>query len=563
MTMVATTPNPMTADALLNAPAWGGKFHPMGLRESMADDIASRLRQHLGPAANLVSDSRNLASGDGLMAREGKRHSLSQIIDSALTRGAKAIVIESATDSDELQVLPPETIAAAADVLVLGVPKLACRTGMIASAFYGRPSMTLPVIAVTGTNGKSTVSAALGYAIARLGEPSAVIGTLGLGRFPAKCAQGFQPTWDAKATGGLTTPDSVTLHRLLHELAQDGCRAVVLEASSIGLVQGRLQGLAVKTAAFTNLSHDHLDLHGTFENYCRAKAFLFEAPTLGTMVVNMDEAHGPAMWQAADRHVNRWAIGGHPPDDAHASLRAEAARLNHDGLQFELHAFGKAADLSGPIQLPVVGHHNIQNALVVASCLMSMKFDPALVREQLHEFQLPAGRLEMLKPDRAPWAVIDYAHTPDALAHVLKALREVALQREGQLICVFGCGGDRDRAKRPLMGQIAVHDADQVVLTSDNPRHEDAERIMDEIASGIPAALQTKVIRETDRALAIGRAFEVARASDIVLVAGKGHEKTQQIGDQNLMFSDRDHAAAAIDRWTRSQQHRQGVTTHA
>ncbi len=561
--MTATMPKSQAAATMLHAPAWGGKFHPLSLRESMADEIANRLRQHLGPKANLSSDSRTLAPGDGLIARDGQHFSLSQIIGLALTQGAKAIVMESAEDSDELQVLPPENISAGTDVLVLGVPKLAFRVGMIASAFYSRPSMTLPVIAVTGTNGKSTVSAALGYAIARLGEPSAVIGTLGLGRFPAKCAHGFQPSWDAQATGGLTTPDSVTLHRLLHQLSLEGCRAVVLEASSIGLIQGRLQGLAVKTAAFTNLSHDHLDLHGTLENYSQAKALLFEAPTLGTMVVNTDDPHGLRMWQAADRHVNRWAIGANPPDDAHASLRPEAVRLKNEGLYFDLHALGKAVDLFGPIQLPVVGHHNIQNALVVASCLMSMKFDPALIREQLGEFQLPPGRLEMLKPDQAPWAVIDYAHTPDALAHVLKALRELALQRQGQLICVFGCGGDRDRAKRPLMGQIAVREADQVVMTSDNPRHEDAEQIMDEIASGIPAALQSKVTREADRALAIGRAFDMARRSDIVLVAGKGHEQTQQLGDQCITFSDRDHAAAAIDRWAHSQHHVRGDTAHA
>lgn len=517
-------------------------LHPMSLREATADEAAQWLAGHLGRQAHLHADSRRIASGDGFLARPGKSANLQGHIDQAIAAGAGAVVIDAQDAEGGIEEVNGR-------VPMLRVPRLGQRMGMIASAYYGRPSMSMQLVAVTGTNGKSTVTCALAHALARAGISAAAVGTLGVGVFPANCPQDFSPVWDDQLTGGLTTPDPVDLQRLLRSLKSRNISAVALEASSIGLAQGRLQGSAIKVAAFTNLSHDHLDLHGSMESYAQAKALLFQAPSLGAIVVNMDDPYANMMWQENDPHVDRIAIGKTRPDNAHAGLQAQNEHLTLSGWDIQLSGWRDAADLSGPVHLPVFGRYNIDNALTVAGCMLAMGIDPQAIRAQLSGFRLPPGRLQMVCRDQGPWACIDYAHSPDALSNVLEALRPLAQSRQGDLVCVFGCGGDRDAAKRPVMGKIAADLADRVVLTSDNPRSESPSLILDAIESGIAHALRSKVFREPDRGLAIMKSIVDSRANDIVLIAGKGHEQTQIIGEQEFLFSDAEQATRAIEAW--------------
>jgi UDP-N-acetylmuramyl-tripeptide synthetase len=517
-------------------------LHPMALRDGIADRAAAWLADRLGRNGQLCADSRRIRSGEGFLARIGRQGATDGHVAQAIAAGARAVAIDAMDAIDDI-----EEISAA--VPTLRVPRLAARMGMVASAFYGRPSMAMQLIAVTGTNGKSTVTTALGYALARSGIGTAVIGTLGLGIFPAHCAKGFAPTWDASATAGLTTPDAVDLQRLLHGLRARSITTVAIEASSIGLEQGRLQGCAIKVAAFTNLSRDHLDIHGTMQAYAQAKALLFESPSLAAIVINTDSDHAMTMWQADDPRVDRIAIGGNVPANAHANICVEQATPTLAGWELSIAGSGQAKDLAGRVALPAYGRHNVDNALMVAGCLLAMSIDAASIRERLEELMLPPGRLQMVALDRAPWACVDYAHSPDALQRVLMALRPIAQARGGALVCVFGCGGDRDSGKRPLMGEVAARDADFVMLTSDNPRSESPESILDGIAAGVPMAQRDKVGRQSDRALAIAQAIAKAGPHDIVLIAGKGHEQTQVIGEQQIAFSDVDHAQRAIDGW--------------
>lgn len=517
-------------------------LHPMALRDAVADRAAEWLVEKLGRHGQLCADSRRIAAGDGFLARDGRRARAQEHIAQALAAGAAAIVMDAGdaiTDIEETDATVP----------TLHVPMLSARMGMVASAFYGRPSMAMQLIAVTGTNGKSTVTSALGYALARSGMSTAVIGTLGLGIYPAGCAKGFAPIWDAHCTGGLTTPDAVDLQRLLHSLRARSINTVAIEASSIGLEQGRLQGCAIKVAAFTNLSRDHLDVHGTMQAYADAKALLFESPSLAAIVVNTDSEYAMQMWQADDPRVQRIAVGSSVPANAHGHLAAQQALPSLSGWELNVAASGKARDLAGHLRLPVYGRHNVDNALMVAGCMLAMSVDAAAIRARIEEFALPPGRLQMVKRDRGPWACIDYAHSPDALARVLAALRPIVQARGGELVCVFGCGGDRDSGKRPLMGEVAARDADRVVLTSDNPRSESPEAILDGIAAGVPTTLRAKVSRQSDRALAIAQAISKAGAQDIILIAGKGHEQTQLIGTTTIVFDDADHASRAMDGW--------------
>lgn len=518
-------------------------LHPLALRDAISDQAAQWLSEHLPASANLCADSRRLTRGDGFLARPGKSTKATDYVESAIAAGASAIVLPA---DDNAAAIEP----VAAKVPTLRVPRLAERMGMIASVFYGRPSMAIQLIAITGTNGKSTVTAALAHALARAGLQSAAVGTLGVGVFPAGCDAGFMPVWDDRFTAGLTTPDPVDLQRTLRHLQSRGVRAVCLEASSIGIVQGRLRGCAIKVAAYTNLSHDHLDLHGSMQAYAKAKSYLFESPSLDAIVINTDDDYSMTMWKADDPHIARIGIGSKIPENAHASLQATIAQPTEHGWQLTLHGTGKAAGLDGVVALPVYGRHNVDNALLVAGCLLALKMDAPTIFHSLAEFSLPPGRLQMITSPSAPWGCVDYAHSPDALSRVLEALRPLITMRGGRLICLFGCGGDRDPVKRPMMGRVAAELADQVVLTSDNPRSEPPEVILDAIQSGVPTALAHKVTRQSDRALAIAQAIARAQPADLVLLAGKGHENYQKIGDQEILFSDVDHARRAIDAWT-------------
>jgi UDP-N-acetylmuramoyl-L-alanyl-D-glutamate--2,6-diaminopimelate ligase len=399
------------------------------------------------------------------------------------------------------------------------------QAGALAHAFYGRPSATLWTCGVTGTNGKTTCSQWIAAALGGAGRKCGVIGTLGAG-FPG-----------ALEDAGHTTPDVLELHRLLADLRGAGAGAVAMEVSSHALVQGRVDGVAFDCALFTNLTHDHLDYHGTMHAYGEAKARLFDGAGLECAVLNLEDAFGAQLAaRLAARGVRtigyRLTPGG-APGEFLAAARVAGRRVTIAS------SWGEAT-----VALPVLGAYNVANALGVAGALVAsgMAFgDAARALERLPEVP---GRMQRLGGAHAPLVVIDYAHSPDALENVLRALRPEAEARGGALAVVFGAGGDRDRAKRAPMGEVGARLADRVVLTSDNPRSEDPLAILREVAAGIAGPC----VQEPDRARAIEGAIAAARDADVVLIAGKGHEDYQEIAGRRLPFSDAAVARAALAR---------------
>ena len=379
-------------------------------------------------------------------------------------------------------------------------------------------------MAVTGTNGKTSVSWWLAQALAALPQAVAcgVVGTLGVGRL-----QALVPT-------GLTTPDPVVLQQTLRELADAGVSVCALEASSIGIVERRLDGTHIHTALFTNFTQDHLDYHGSMAAYWAAKAELFSWPGLKAAVLNIDDEQGAAL---ADQlqDLDLWTTS------CQRLARLQARHITwQQGLMFEVCEGAETHVL----QTRLLGDYNVANLLCVIAGLRSLGVPLKDAVQACAGLQPVPGRMDCLGGDHAPLAVVDYAHTPDALEKALHTLRQVTQQRGGQLWCVFGCGGDRDPAKRPLMGAVADQGADHVVLTSDNPRSENAQAIISQMLRGV--AGQHAVQVQVDRAQAIAHALQHAGTNDVVLIAGKGHEATQEIAGQKFVFSDRDHALLAL-----------------
>ncbi len=448
----------------------------------------------------LTLDSREVRPGDAFIAVRGAHHDGMAFAADALARGARVVLADAAA-------------CAAPVAAVVPVQRLAERVSEIAGRFYGDPSRELLLIGVTGTNGKTTCSQLIASALAALGTRCGVIGTIGWG-FPGSL----------EATRH-TTPDAVAIQRMLAGLRAGGARAAAIEVSSHALEQGRVRALHFRTAVFTNLSHDHLDYHGTLENYGAAKRLLFAHPGLRHAVINTDDDWGRQLLRTLPAGVQ--AVG--------YSLAGRDATLGALGIAAEPGAL--RADIVSPwgegtLRVPLLGRFNLGNALAVlgALCVNGVTLADALA--VLGRTAPVPGRMQRIDRGTGPLVIVDYAHSPDALEQTLRALRE---HTRGRLWCVFGCGGDRDRAKRPLMGRIAWENADEVVITSDNPRGEDPLAIIDEIATGIPAALAR---RESDRALAIRQAIAAAAPGDCVLIAGKGHEDYQETAGVRVPFSD-------------------------
>ncbi len=452
---------------------------------------------------DLVLDSRQTGPGVLFVALPGTRVDGRDYINDAITRGTAAVVYE---DGDGF--VPPKV-----EVPLLAVTGLARRIGVIADRFFGSPSRKLSVIGVTGTNGKTTVTHVIAQALDGASGRCAVIGTLG---------NGFPGTLDETLH---TTPDAITLHRLLADYLAAGATSACIEVSSHALEQGRVGGVAFDIAVFTNLSRDHLDYHGDMGRYGAAKSRLFASDGLRLAVINEDDEYGRELI-ARYRRVLPVVCYGMETGDFHTT-RVHAA---HDGLELE----AVTPEGSCILHSPLFGRFNVYNLLAALAVLLhcDMGLDDATRR--LAAAHAVAGRMERFagKLDDAPLIVVDYAHTPDALEKVLLALRE---HTDRQLWCVFGCGGNRDRGKRPQMGAVAERLADVVILTDDNPRHESAEAIVREIESGMtrPATVVH------NRAEAIRTAFARAHAGDVILVAGKGHEDYQQVGDERRPYSDR------------------------
>ncbi len=476
------------------------------MRPAMLHDLLAGFA-NVAPAhdckiTELALDSRRVRAGTLFFAVPGESGDGRNFIADAIARGAAAVVYE------------PEGYAPPPDITVptFSVVNLKRRIGAIAERFYGAPSRQLFVVGVTGTNGKTTCTQLLSRALAGVGRRCAVIGTLGNG-FP-----------DALQAGTHTTPDAVRVHALMAEFRAAGASHVSMEVSSHALDQGRVDGIAFDGVVFTNLTRDHLDYHGDMEDYGRAKARLFDWPDLRFAVINVDDPFGRALRERVAGRVKVWSFGLRAGE-----VRATDIRPLPDGFDLRIETPLGAAT----IRTALLGRFNVENLLAVLATLLAcdVPLNDALV--QLRAATPVPGRLERFRGANTATVVVDYAHTPDALEQALLALREHA---PGRLWCVFGCGGDRDRGKRPLMGAIAERLADTVVLTDDNPRHELPEQIIADIIAGMQA--QPRVVR--DRAQAIRTVVGEARAGEIVLLAGKGHEDYQQIGDTRVPFSDRD-----------------------
>ena len=510
-------------------------LHPLMVSDEPSEALARAL-QALSPGADLVDQVAKAGPRDWLCLCPGRTTSLSTLLAMAHDRGLGQLVIDSADQSAVDRWLEDRPTW---QPVIKTLPDLAKRRGVLAHAFYGRPTSGMTVIAVTGTNGKSSVAHGLARCLAARHGCAASIGTLGIGLHQSGSA-GVQSL--ALEKPELTSLPAVRLARSLAMLRDQAVTHVVLEASSIGLEQYRLAGCQLKLAALTNFSQDHLDYHTSLEAYAQAKALLFQAPGLQAVVaVKPNAAALPQAHWLFDQAI------GH-----RSGRQTVVVSVGGDG-QVQLN--GLASSVSSIAQ--TLGRHNQENQAVAMGCLRALGVSESDMPGLLSAFALPKGRLERVLPpgerassdadDKCPLVYVDYAHTPDALTKVIEALRPLAEQRGGSLRLVFGCGGDRDRGKRALMGAVAAQSADFIWLTSDNPRSEDPLVIVQDILQGMPGCLKRRVA--VDRAQAIAQAIATARAEDVILIAGKGHESGQVIGDKTWPFQDQDEAQSALDGW--------------
>ncbi len=468
----------------------------------------------------LCADSRKLVAGDGFVAWPGAAVDARKFVPGVLQAGATACLVEQ--DGLDAFALQSDAIASYAG--------LKAQTGPIAAAFFEHPSQQLSVVAVTGTNGKTSTAWWLAQALSGLPAaqalPCGVIGTLGVG----------QPSGQVVATG-LTTPDPVLLQQTLRQFVQQGLRACAMEASSIGVEEQRLDGTQIRVAVFTNFTQDHLDYHGSMAAYWASKRRLFAWPGLHSAVVNVDDEKGQELAQElAGGSLDLWTVSC----KGSARVQASGIRYDADGLRFDVQEGAQRVELRSRM----IGDYNVSNLLGVLAAMRALGVPLDAAVQACSALHPVPGRMECLGGADQPLVAVDYAHTPDALAQVLTALQPLAAQRGGSLWCVFGCGGDRDASKRPLMGAIAAKLADRVVVTSDNPRSEKPEAIIAQILLGLPHTEGIEV--QADRARAIADAVAQAGARDVVLLAGKGHEETQEVAGTKHPFSDRSHAAAAL-----------------
>ena len=462
--------------------------------------------------SDLTLDSRQVGAGTVFLACRGTRQHGLDFLPQALAAGAGALLWEPA----------PGIVAPDVAIPALPVEGLSRRVGEIAARFFGHPSQALHVVGITGTDGKTSTAWLVAQALEALGEPCLYVGTLGAGRV------------GQLTPGDHTTPDPVNLQRRLHLARQEHLRVVAMEVSSHALDQARVAGIAFHTAVLTNVGRDHLDYHGTLENYAAAKHRLFREFALKAAVLNHDDAHGRdwaalLLREASRVRVSRYGL------EAGAELAARNVELAPTGIAFDV----QAPPGQARIESRLLGRFNVYNLLAALGVLLAKGVALERACAALSQAGTVPGRIEGFRgPAARPLVVVDYAHTPQALAQVLQAVRAHCT---GTLWCVFGCGGDRDRGKRPLMGAAAARNADQLIVTDDNPRSEDPAAIVRGIQAGFPAGLKARVIH--DRARAIETAVGAAAADDVVVVAGKGHEDYQLYGRERRSFSDRAFAA--------------------
>lgn len=478
--------------------------------------------QHDRLLTGISMDSREVQSGSVFLSLAKTPTQRLKYLQQALKSGAEVVLMDSATapDADEIKAV------SAANAVLLRVPDLGEQASLLAARFYQQPSQAMTIIAVTGTNGKTSVSQFIAAIYQQLGVSCGVMGTLGVGT-----AEQLHDT-------GMTTPDPVRVQAMLATMRDAGVEAVALEASSHALSQGRLNAVAVDIAVFTNLSHDHLDYHGTMQAYGEAKARLLRFPTLKAAVINVDDDFGRQLSASLENTVKP---ASYSLTERSAAFYAQDIDYQSDGMRFTFAMHDKCEK----VQTALFGRFNISNLLAAAGAVICAGGDSSRVIEALSACQPVTGRMQQVRPGSQPAVIVDYAHTPDALKQALTVCREHKTA-VAELWCVFGCGGDRDQGKRPLMGQIASALAERVVLTDDNPRHEQSEKIIEDIAMGCSDGAEV-VIRPSRRE-AIEFSILQAASQDLVLIAGKGHENYQQIGDQKMPFSDIEEASLALQK---------------
>jgi len=470
--------------------------------------------------AHIRQDSRLVQNRDLFLAINGEQNDGRLFIDDAIKRGAASIIYDDSADFS----LPALAVPS------LKVDNLQQQASEIASYFYDHPSQQIPVIGITGTNGKTTISQLFAQLLDILGKRCGVIGTLGSGFY------------DDLTSLNNTTPSACDTQMLLADLLKKGAQAVAMEVSSHALVQYRVAAVDFNIAVFSNLSRDHLDYHKDMKSYAAAKAKLFVGNHHQYHVINIDDAYGKLLTakvpiNAIDSKVLTYSLS-----NSGADIYAYNINLSHKGIKANIIACGQ----KGELQSQLLGEFNLSNLLAVIGCAVALGFDLSVVLDALVSVKPPQGRMQCLGEDHQPKVVVDYAHTPDALEQVLKSLR---LHTSGRLICVFGCGGERDKGKRPLMAHVAGLYADHTVVTADNSRSEDVEAIFADIKSGFASRHHYEFI--ADRAKAIEHAINMASAQDLVLIAGKGHETYQEVNGVRHDFADVLHAQKYLDTWSR------------
>lgn len=478
--------------------------------------LGARAAEVLGADELLVSgialDSRLVRPGDLFVAVPGEQYDGRHFIGQAIANGAVAVVAEP----------PVAAYVDGASVPILEQVELSQDIGFLAAKFYGEPSRSLHMVGITGTNGKTTTSWLAAQLARAVGSRCGVIGTLGA-------------TLDNETTeASNTTPDAISLQSQLASWKEDSVTAVLMEVSSHALVQGRVQGVTFETAVFTNLSHDHLDYHGTMAAYGRAKLQLFRAEGLTHAIVNLDDDYSAQLLSAVESDV---------VIITYSSTGNRAADVVISNVSY--HSAGVSAHIDSPwgkgeIQSPLIGGFNLANLAAALCTVAVMGSDFKTLLNAVIGIKAVPGRMQLIENTQGVQIVVDYAHTPDALEQVLLALKAHV---SGQLVTVFGCGGDRDNTKRAIMGRVACELSDSCIVTSDNPRSENPMAILADIEAGCLGSYQLQV----DRAEAIASAVAEANPGDCVLIAGKGHEDYQIIGTERLHFSDTEHAVAALD----------------
>ena len=474
----------------------------------------------------LVTDSRQVVAGDTFVAYPGEQADGRQFIPQAIAQGANAVIWDAHNFAWNRTWQVPN----------LAVKELRRQAGEIAALVYGRPSEKLWMVGITGTNGKTSCSHWLAQSFNALGRKAALIGTLGNG-FPPK----LQPTLN-------TTPDAIRVHGLLAEYVRQNAQAVAMEVSSHALEQGRVNAVKYDVALLTNLSRDHLDYHGDMTSYAAAKRRLFDWKQLKYAVLNLDDTFGSELaeqLQDAEAEVIGYGLSDQALQHAERlGLRMVFGgnlRLDARGCRVQIHSSWGAGELNSSL----LGRFNAENMLGTLAVLLASGVPLAAALGELAKLESVPGRMQTLGGVGLPTVVVDYAHTPDALEKVLRALREVITHGGGKLICVFGCGGDRDRGKRPMMGTVAAKLADMSIVTSDNPRSENPGDIIAAVVSGMDD--RYRIIEDREQAIVL--AIKTAQLADTVLIAGKGHEDYQEIKGVKYPFSDIEVARRSLQAW--------------